>query len=210
MVNRDLDLVALERKARLAQHEDGLAEILAGVLSASFAAWMLTDRGAWGAIVPALAVVALARVRRWLRYPRVGYMRPSSLWWPGQGRMWAVITVGSVIALCALCFITARHGATVVTDAMMAGFLVAAAVLAFAVAEAMTGLARWYAYAGALAVAAVAAHFAGLSIIYCLLIAGGLLIVWGLLLMVRFIRKYPVLSESAPASGYGNDAGGEQ
>jgi hypothetical protein len=205
-----LDLSALERKARLAQHEDGLAEILAGVLSASIAAWMLTDRGAWGAIVPVLAVVMLARARRWVRYPRVGYMRPIGLWWPGRGRLWAVSTGLGALALCALWLVATSLGAGVFTHGAMECLLTFTAVLAFAGAGAVTGLRRWYVYAATLGNAAAAAYLTGASLMYGLLITAGMLLAWGGWLLSRFVRKYPVLSEDETKPGADKRQGGSR
>jgi hypothetical protein len=65
------------------------------------------------------------------------------------------------------------------------------ATLVLAVAAWLSGLGRLYAYAVVTAVAFVGGHLLDAPIALAVTVVGGIVMLWGLGLLVRFVRKYP-------------------
>jgi len=194
------DLQALEREAYHGSYSDGIIDIFVGVsLLWIGVAWLwLPDFAGLAGILPAVFVVPMLEGRKRFLEPRVGYVT-----WGASRRRWeqrnlaALLAVGVGFLLLGVAVFFIVNGSS--TDSDVASLLVPG-LIAWLLALLAVGLAflmatwRMLAYAGVLAVGGIATAWAEASPGWPLLAAGVVVSSTGIAMLVRFVRRNPVIA----------------
>ena len=195
-MTQDADLKQIERRAYVSYFQDGLTDLYGGFILLGLGLAMLTDQMWW----LALMVIGMAALwaRKRITYPRMGYVRfsPQREARTKRSRIAAGIAVLATMLLGVILFaLVATNGLPQWLDAWLADyFLVAFAVMVgaiIAVGAFMVGVARFYAYAVLVFAAFVAAQFFDTSAGLPVTITAGVIVLCGLAVLTRFLRKYP-------------------
>jgi len=202
-MTQDVDLKQIEREAWTAYFHDGLTDLYGGFILLGLGLSMLTDQTWWLALM--LVGTAALWARKRITYPRMGHVRfsPQREATTKRSRLIAGIAVAGTLVLGVVLF------ALVWTNAlppwleawMKDYFLVAFAVMVgvvIALGAYLARVARFYAYAvlvfAAFAVSQWLNTDAGLSVS----VAAGLIVLSGLVVLVRFLRKCPRPKQGGP------------
>lgn len=189
-MDSQINLRQIQRRAYLAYHEDGLVDVFVGLVFLLYGAVMLAGKTAFIGLcwMPALFIVP---VKKWLTVPRMGYVKYR----PSGNVLWTKIGIMAMIAgmLFFLLFVYKNRspGLRAFIDAyflLIFGIFLASLPLAGAVA---LGVRRFYAYAALILVLFTAANFQDYPLPVIFVILGSLLLLTGLVVLVRFLRKYP-------------------
>lgn len=188
-----IDLQDLEKESRRVFAEDGLLYVFLGVLlllvSFSFAVPALT--GLVG--LSAFLIFPVEALRRRITYPRLGYARFSAP--PGTVRGILGFAAVSVVALAVIAF---AGGGRFQSYLPLAFSIVFALAYYFGAATHGAGLIDWLLIGLTLAAGLFASWryedwHDGASVLFGFL--GVVLLLIGLIKLVRFLRKYPLLPE---------------
>jgi hypothetical protein len=204
-MNQKINLKEIERKAYTSYHQDGVIDVTIAVVILLFSIIMLGDMswmGGIGGIAGILAVSLYAAFKKFVTVPRIGYVK-----FPQQRaqRMVAIaVALGTLSALMGLiAFLQTMSQGTpnwlmLLIDNYMLTIGTALAAL-FLLGGYAFKTKRIYAYALLTFVMFVVGHFIYFPLYYYLTALGTLILVCGLFLMIRFIRKYPKATETADA-----------
>lgn len=206
-MSQDIGLTRIERQVFRDSYQDGLMEILAGVLLVAAA---ITFRTTSAMFVVPLAVLVLAPgykvLKKRFTYPRTGYVEliedePKDLL-RGMLTFTLIVIAVMVLALVILGDLRDAAGLYRWTPALVGvvctgGFIYAAS---------KSGLARYYGFTALSVVSGLSFSVldfeswkTGLSL--HLLVVGGLLLLCGVVIFFRFLRGHPVLVEESPDVG---------
>jgi hypothetical protein len=201
-MNEKINLKEIERKAYTSYHQDGLIEISIAFTILAFSLMIISDLPWLGGVIGITAISFYAGAKKALTVPRIGYVK-----FPQQ-RAQRITTV--TVALGVLAFVagmvallqTMNQGTPdwlvlLIENYMLTiGTTVAALFL-------LAGYAfktkRIYTYALLTLIMFVAGHFIYFPLYYYLTALGILILMCGLFLMIRFVRKYPKATETADA-----------
>jgi hypothetical protein len=204
-MNQKINLKEIERKAYTSYHQDGVIDVSIAVVVILFSIIMIGDMswmGGIGGIAGILAVSLYAGFKKLVTVPRIGYVK-----FPQQRaqRMVAIaVVLGTLSALMGLiAFLqTVSQGTPDWLVLLIENYMLTIGT-AVAALFLLGGYAfkakRIYAYALLTFVMFVAGHFIYFPLYYYLTALGTLIMVCGLFLMIRFIRKYPKTTETADA-----------
>jgi hypothetical protein len=202
-----INLKKIERKAYMFYHQDGLVDVFAGFLILSFGLWLILDMAWMGWILWVVAVSAYAAAKRVFTIPRIGFVKFA------PHRTKALVTgaliVFSLFALLGFAaFMQTEGGGTplwllfaIENYMLVIGVSVAAS---FCVVGYTFRIKRMYAYALLTLIMFVTGHFLYYQLQYYLILLGTLILLFGLALLVRFIRRYP-LSTTGTIGDSGNE-----
>ena len=202
-MTQDVDLKQIERKAYTSYFHDGLWDIYGGFILLGLGLAMLTDQSWW------LALMLLSMLALWARkritYPRMGYVRfsPQREARTKRSRIIASMVLTATMLLGVILFaLVSTNGLPQWLDAWLADyFLVAFAVMVgaiIAVGAFMVGVTRFYAYAVLVFAAFAAAQLFDTSAGLPVTIAAGVIVLCGLVVLIRFLRKYPLPPKEDP------------
>lgn len=200
---KEPSLREIEKKTYMSYHQDGLIDVFVGVYILLFGLGIslnsVTDFSTWfviPAIFPAIMVPIWISLKKQITMPRIGYVKFRS----GGANKLTVIFIGLLVAglgaFMAFTFAsTTQTWASVVRDLMFSYSMIAigigAAIVSSLFAYTM-GLKRLYAYGLLSLVLFFTGHFITIPFEYLLIIIGLVIIVNGFVLLMRFIRKYPL------------------
>ena len=200
-----IDLKELERRAYLSYHEDGLLDILIGLGALFIGCVILTDMAWMGGVLPALYVPIYAAAKKSITIPRMGYVRFS----PQRSRtpMLIILGVGIALFLCFLLGAVAFAVYDVIPPAFSAWLreyhmlvLGAIAAVSFGGVALLTGLRRLYAYAVLTILLFAGGHLLDAPAWLQVFTLGVLILLVGLVVLIRFLRRYPIPAEEADDS----------
>ena len=203
-----VDLKKIEQKTYFAYFQDGLWDILIGLLSVGWGLMILTDFAAFGGILFAVLYMVVLGVKRVITYPRIGYVKFLS----ARRRLTKNMAIGlSVFILLVLItvyllFLT-REGIRPAFFTWLNNYFTEPSLLIMAVVPAIIisvfayiyRINRWYFYAllsmaGFIIGALGQTEFSmGLPIAIC----GTVIVLCGLTFLIRFLRKNPKSVEEA-------------
>ena len=202
------DLKMIEQKAYLSFHNDGWEDLLAGAIVFIFAVAILTP---WFFLVGVVAIAA-QQLTNWARcrltYPRIGYIRPSGA---QQAEARYYITFATValalVVLGTICyFVLIRLGNLAVRDVpevLMRFVVVLVPIAGLILVGAARKAWRWTVYS----LLAIACSLAGaawrLDPLPGLAISAVAIMLWGLVLILQFLRSHPVLDALGDGQGSG-------
>jgi hypothetical protein len=202
MTEKD-SLREIEKKTYMSYHQDGLIDIFVGVYVLLFGLGILlrtvTDFSTWfviPAIFPAIMVPIWISVKKRITMPRIGYVNFGVR---GTNKLMAIILGLMVVGLGV--FMVFTFGSTQLSwaatlrDLIVSNGMIIIGVAAASISSLFAytmGLKRLYAY-GALTLAAfLTGHFTTFPFEYILLTIGLAIIITGFILLVGFMRKYPL------------------
>jgi hypothetical protein len=196
-MSQNTNLKEIERKANL-YHGDGLLDIAIGLGILILTIAMILDQTAFTGVWIVLLLPALRSVKKSLTVPRLRYTDFR----PAPNAQWKVklviVTVAGVVALLftlglvvftrneTIPALTAwiREYGLVVVGVLLAGLL---SLIAWA-----TGAKRVYAYAALAVIAFTGGHWFNLEFPVYLTVLGTVIVLSGMVVLVRFLRKYPI------------------
>lgn len=193
-MNPDMSKNPLRRKAYLAYHQDGIIDILIGATMIGFALWILLGYVLF-TFISWLSFGFYVQLKNTITVPRFGYVRFQ------QANRHTYLAVGLAIGLVLLFLVIGillilgpdRIQLEPITFLrkfhvqVMSG--VGAAVMA--IFGLWSGIGRLTVYAVVLITSMVVSVSSGISGGMVLLVTGGMILLIGLYLLLRFIRQYP-------------------
>ena len=207
-VTKQNTLREIEKKAYMSYHQDGLLDIIIGLYALAFGLGVVADKVldfSFGVIMPGILIVIVLPIwlqaKRKITMPRIGYVNFGTR---GSNKLFALLLGLSVAGLGVFFLFTLttfQNGRpewieTILFQYGMIWIGLGAAVIGSLFAYTM-GLKRLHGY-GLLTLALfVSGHFLGVPFEYLLLVMGSVIIASGAVLLVQFIRRYP-LQKGAP------------
>jgi len=203
---KETNLKEVEKKTYMSYHQDGLIDILVGIYVLMFGSGILlltfTDFSTWFVVIPAIACMYTAimipvwiSAKKRITMPRIGYVKFRSR---GAYRLMAVFLGLMVFGLgtfMAFTFASSQGWALTLKNLVVLNGMiiigVAAATISSLFAYTM-GLKRLYAYGLLTLVLFLTGHFITIPFGYFLVTIGLVIIITGFVLLMRFIRKYPI------------------
>ena len=201
-MSQKINLKEIERKAYTSYHQDGVIDITIAFVTLLFSVITLGDISLLGGISGILAISLYAGFKKLVTIPRIGYVK-----FPQQRtqRITALaVVLGTLSAAMGLvAFVqTASQGTPewllFLIDNYILSIGTAVAAL-FLLAGYAFKTKRIYAYALLTLVMFVAGHFIHFPLYYYLTALGSLILACGLVMMTRFVRKYPKATETVDA-----------
>jgi hypothetical protein len=195
----DIDLKQIQRKVYISYFQDGLWDILLGVLLVGWGLMLTYDFvSVIGGIWVAFYLIVLG-LKRWLTYPRAGYIKMAG----ARRQQIKMVILGVVLFLAGLAVFFLFM--TEMRPAWFSEYFMFMFGAMFAVVIAMLGfwwrVARWYVYAVMVLIAFIAHQWLEAPLNLAFIVPGVIIVIYGLGLLVRFLRRYP------KHSGEGIDGG---
>lgn len=200
---KESSLKEIEKKTYMSYHQDGLIDIFVGVYILLFGSGILlksvTDFSTWfviPAIFPAIMVPIWISVKKQITMPRIGYVKFRS----GGANKLTVIFVGLLVSglgvFMAFTFAsTTQAWASALRDLIVSYSMIIIGIGAATISSLFAytmGLKRLYAYGLLSLVLFLTGHFITIPFEYLLLTIGLAIIINGFVLLMQFIRKYPI------------------
>ena len=200
------DFGPLKRKVYLAYHQDGILDLVAGSVVLGFGTFMLTDNIVFmmfGWFVMMMYVILKNRIT----VPRFGYVRIDSEK-KARMRSWLSLGIGVLVLLLffALGFVVNREPASPEMEALIRRYhMVPLSTMLFGLpalaAAFFLGLKRFYLYALLAVGLPLLGALANIETYIPIVSTGAVIIAVGALLLVSFLKKYPLNAKSEDASG---------
>jgi hypothetical protein len=202
IMNKKASLREVEKKTYMSYHQDGLIDIFVAVYVLLFGSGILlltvTDFSTWfviPAIFPAIMVPIWVSAKKRITMPRIGYVKFGGR---GANKLMAVF-IGLMVAglgvFMVFSFASSQGWALTVRNLIVTNGMIIIGVSAAAISSLFAytmGLKRLYAY-GILTIALfLTGHFITFPFEYILLTIGLAVLINGFVLLMRFIRKYPL------------------
>lgn len=189
------DLQAIQRKVYMTFFEDGVWDIFLGLFVLGWGLSILTH----GSYLPGVVFVCLYftvwGIKKWLTYPRIGYVRFSSTSRRRiKARFVILLTVVLLLGLLAGVLFGIGSRPQWLADyfpLIFNGML--AAIVCFAAYWARVN--RFYLHAVLIFLGAVLNVWTGISLEFGFIGAGGIITLIGLGFLIRFLRKYPKVAQ---------------
>lgn len=192
----NIDLKELQRKAMSSFHEDGIIDIMIGLLGLIWGFSAFTDDSSMSVIWIAVVIPSYWWLKREYTLPRIGMVRFSPRSGGGLPRILGTALVGAAVAVgLALWWASAEASKPfyyfLITDywgpVMGLGVAVVGALYAR-----VSNIPRFYAYSALALVLIGSAQYSGLPFGVHLLALGAIILGYGGYLLHRFTVKYPV------------------
>ncbi|MFC2002129.1 hypothetical protein ACFLUZ_06500 [Chloroflexota bacterium] len=199
-MENDKDLKELEKKVFMSYFKDGLWDIYGALMLLGFGLAMVTG---WDYLMLAFAVLAvvLLLVRKWIVVPRLGQVKFSTERQTKTKRSILIaVVIGTFTMIIGVVFfmLSTTNSMPEWLDIWMNDYFLAAfgGVLALLVMVAayVVGVWRYYIYAVLTFIAFVLASILRPNDMEAIpiLIAGGIILISGAVILMRFLRKYPL------------------
>ncbi|PVX23404.1 MAG: hypothetical protein CW691_10695 [Candidatus Bathyarchaeum sp.] len=201
-MNSKINLKEIERKAYTSYHQDGILEITIAFVILMFAAVMLAEMPWLGGVAGALAVSLYAGIKKLVTVPRMGYVKFSQ---QRTKKITALILVLGLVSMVAgiFAFMQTTSSGTpewllFVIDNYMLTIGIAVSSL-FLLGGYAFKINRIYAYALLTLTLFFGGHFISFPVYYYLTVLGSIVLTVGLVMMIRFVHKYPKATETVDA-----------
>jgi hypothetical protein len=201
-MNKKTSLREVEKRTYMSYHQDGLLDIFVGVYILLFALGILlmtvTDFSTWfviPAIFPAIMGPIWISAKKRITMPRIGYVKFGS---KGANKLMAIF-IGLMVAglgvFMVFTFASSQGWALTLKDLIISNGMIIIGIGAASISSLFAytmGLKRLYAY-GLLTLALfITGHFITIPFGYFLLTIGLVIFINGFVLLMQFIRKYPL------------------
>lgn len=201
-MNQKINMKEIERKAYTAYHKDGVVDVTIGFAVLVFGAIMLGDMPWIGGILGILAISFYAGLKKVVTVPRIGYVK-----FPQQRaqRMTALMVVLGFLAFAAgmgAFMQTTSQGTPDWVMLLIDNYMLtigAAVAGLFLLGGYAFKTKRIYAYALLTLAMFTVGHFLSFHLYYYLAALGTIILAIGIVLMTRFIQKYPKATQTAEA-----------
>ncbi len=197
-----MSLREVEKRTYMSYHQDGLIDIFVGVYVLLFGLGILlmtvTDFSTWfviPAIFPAVMVPIWMSAKKRITMPRIGYVNLGSR---GGTKLMAIflgLMVAGLGTFMAFSFSSSQAWALTLKNLIISNSMIIIGIAAASISSLFAytmGLKRLYAYGLLTLVLFFTGHFITVPFEYFLLTIGLVIIVTGFVLLLRFIRKYPL------------------
>jgi hypothetical protein len=206
-MSQNVNLKKIERKAYLSYFEDGLWDVLVGSFILCFGIDMATGSPSSSFVFPSFLVLGWG-VKRWVTYPRIGYVKfaPARLLKirKSMGRLTLLLLLTALSGLVPLFALSGRPGlpADVVNWVKEHALLLFGGVWAIVVAALalLFEVKRFYAYAALVMGSFVGGHLFDVEPYWYFLVPGGLVVLSGLVMLIRFLSMYPIPTQGATSN----------
>lgn len=198
-MSQESNFKQLERKAFLSYHQDGLLDILISLYLIGFGIFIATGNVVF-ITIGWLPVMLFIPLKNKITVPRFGYVRFSS---PRQSKY--RLLLGIVVGVLFLAFFTGMFmfvgsgKMPAAAEAFLKQYdmfmLCSIMSILLIIVGAFIGLSRFYIYAGMLFLSSAVGSYLWLNPAIYLVGVGLIILLNGLLMLVRFIRKYPLAQE---------------
>ncbi|MDH4300300.1 MAG: hypothetical protein OEV57_02855 [Dehalococcoidia bacterium] len=191
----DVNLKEIQRKVYMSFFQDGLWDIFLGLCVVEWGLGMFTDLAYLSGVFFIGTYFAVFGIKRWLTYPRIGYVRFSATRVREiKGRFFILLTVTALlgVGVSVLWGIGPRPQWLVHYFPLMLNGM-AAALVCFGAYWVRVN--RFYLHAALIFLGAVFHLWLGIRWGFGFIGAGGIIVLIGLALLVSFLRKYPRMAE---------------
>ena len=200
------DFGPLKRKVYLAYHQDGILDLVAGSVVLGFGLNMLTDNIVF-LMIGWLAMMLYVLVKQRITVPRFGYVRFESKEKTTQ-KAWVSVGIGVLVLFLffGLGFFVNREPTSPDMEALIRRYhMVPLSTMLFGLpalaAAFFLGLKRFYLYALLAVGLPLLGALANIETYIPIVSTGAVIIAVGALLLVSFLKKYPLNAKSEDASG---------
>ena len=195
----DIDLKQIQRRVYMSYFQDGLWDILLGVFLVCWGLMVTFDfvavmGGFW--LVFYMLILGL---KRWLVYPRAGYIKIAE----ARRNQIKMVILGTVVFLAGVAvipifIIDSRPAWFSEYFMLMIGGMFTLVIIFLAV---WWQVYRWYAYAAVVLLAFMSHQWLDTELNLSFFIPGGIIAIYGLVLLVMFLRRYPKKSAEDTYAG---------
>ena len=193
----------------MSYHQDGLMDIFAGLYILGFGLGIFMQiiwDFSFGVIMPAILITTVLPIwvaaKRKITMPRIGFVNFGTR---GAKKLTIVFTgtmVAGLFAFFAFTFATSQSGLRQWLDLIVQNGMLIVGLGSLAVCALFgytMGLRRLYAYGLLAAITLVIGHFVGIFFAYIVMALGTTVILVGFVLLINFVRKYPLKGDKAIA-----------
>ncbi len=205
-MTNDVDLKKIEQKTYFTYFQDGLWDILIGLLSIGWGLMILTDFAAFGGVLFAVLYMVVLGIKRLIIYPRIGHVKFLN----ARRRLTKNMAVGLAVFIFLTlltiyllflirggvrpAFLTWLNNYFAEPSLLIMAIMLAIIIIVFAYIYRIN---RWYFYA-LLSMAGLTVGALGqteLSMGLPIVICGTIIALCGLTFLIRFLRKHPKFAE---------------
>lgn len=187
-----IDQKKIKLKVYMSYFQDGLWDVVLGIFLLGWGLAVLFDLN-WlpGGVFVAFFWLALG-LKKKITYPRIGFSRPVE-----RRKQMIRLTIAGAVSLTLGIFVLGAFAAGDTFQWLRSYFeLLFNSMLALAIL--LIGywwrIVRWYAYGGLVFIFAAFNQWLGLSFELSFIIPGAIVLLCGMLVFFRFLRKYPIMS----------------
>jgi len=198
-VKQENGLEKLEREAFVAAYQDGILDFLVGLSLVGMSLCLIYDIPSFGAIMPVMAIILHPGLKKAVVTPRLGYVKYSAFREHRlQQNKWLMMIVGVWLFILGVGMSFAYSGYSAwqrwirELGAIPIGLVLATAAAALGI---LYGVKRGSGYALLIVAAFLSGHLLDWHLSIQLMTIGLVLSLNGLVLFVRFVRRYPRLPE---------------
>ena len=189
-MNNTNDYGAIRRKVQMTFFQDGLWDIMAAIFLLGWGCTVLWDLP-W---MPGIIFIGMFWLTLGLKqkftYPRTGYARPY-----GQSRkLWRLLIAGIVVLVLGVFLFgmaTSGNRPQFLTD-HFEFFFGAGLALAVSIIGLFRAITRWYLYGALILASAAANQWLGLGFANSFFLSGGIILITGIVIVIRFFKQNPV------------------
>ena len=200
-----VNLKEIERKVYTSYHQDGLIDVSIAFIVLAFGLMMVLDMGWMGWVFAVVSISLYAAAKKTLTVPRIGFVRFATYRVKAMQTL-AIGVLSLLMLLGVVAFMQTEEGGTppwllfaIENYMLVIGVSVAAS---FCAVGYTFRIRRVYAYALLTLTMFVTGHFLYYPLHYYLILLGTLILLFGLVMLIRFIRRYPLsTTESTGDSG---------
>ncbi|NHJ12803.1 MAG: hypothetical protein EAX95_03965 [Candidatus Thorarchaeota archaeon] len=203
-LNEDLDLKQLEQATFRVANQDGLTEILMGLMILAVGLLLVNSISVvYVALLIVFQAAMIERFRERYTYPRIGRVKLREDTEQPYGPLWAVFGAIMLVALSSVILSVRVENEILHLIASLAPLIMAIGLIQpFVFLAQRSGLRVYYGFGAIVAVLGAVLALVEFPLpvdrmVIFLLCVGGLLCLTGLASLLHFIRKYPVLNEEA-------------
>ncbi len=200
-MRKDGELQAIQRKVYMAFFEDGVWDIFLGLFVLGWGLAIVTDGSYLPGVVFVCLYFAVWGIKKWLTYPRLGYVRFSATSRRAINTKFVILlTVVLLLGLLVSVLFGIGSRPQWLVDyfpLIFNGML--AAVVCFAAYWARAN--RFYLHAALIFLGGVLPRWPGVPWEFGFIGAGGSITLIGLGFLIRFLRKYPKVDQESQDAG---------
>ena len=194
-MTENINLKGIEQKAYMSYHQDGLLDIVIGLVPLFMGISALTGNYLF-IILLALIGISWKAAKKTITVPRLGYVEFSEKRKSKEKKKMQILTIAFTLSAIAGVgvFMAWESSGLLRQWAISLGLTplgLTMASLVFVISL-LTGLKRMYAYSLLILVTFIAFQLLGISHRIALVLSGGIILTSGITVLILFIRKYPL------------------
>lgn len=207
---KEINLKEIERKAYMSYHQDGLMDVFGGLYILGFGLGIFMQiiwDFSFGVIIPAILITTVLPIwiaaKRKITMPRIGYVNFGTR---GANKL-TIVFIGTMVAglfaFFAFTFATSQNGLRVWLDLIFQNGMLVVGFGSLAICALFgytMGLKRLYAYGLLAAFSLIIGHFLEIFFAHIIIALGTTVIVVGFILLINFVKKYPLKGDKTIAN----------